>query len=105
MAADVLAAEATGARALLTASDFGFAPAFFTAAFLAGLGASGSAAVFLAIALIDERAAKGGGKPKRGARKAAPKKRKAAKKTTKKKAAPKRKAAKKKATKKKAKKL
>src|SRR4051795_5100276 len=41
-AADVLAADATGARALLTASDFGFAAAFFAAAFLAGFGASGS---------------------------------------------------------------
>src|SRR2546421_9777312 len=35
-AADVLAAGATGARALLTASDFGLLAAFFTAAFLAG---------------------------------------------------------------------
>ena len=43
-AADVLAADATGARALLTASDFGFTAAFFAAAFLAGFGASGSAA-------------------------------------------------------------
>src|SRR4051812_29888685 len=43
--ADVLAAVATGARALLTASDFGFAAAFFAAAFLAGFGASGSAAL------------------------------------------------------------
>jgi hypothetical protein len=41
-ATDVFAEEATGARALLTASDFGFAAAFFTAAFLAGFGASGS---------------------------------------------------------------
>src|SRR5258707_6525249 len=45
-AADVLAADATGARALLTASDFGFAAAFFTAAFLAGFGASGSVGAF-----------------------------------------------------------
>src|SRR5438309_10263484 len=44
-AADVLAADATGARALLTASDFGFAAAFFAAAFLAGFGASESAAL------------------------------------------------------------
>src|SRR6185436_2002381 len=42
LAADVLAADATGARALLTDSDFGFAAAFFAAAFLAGFGASGS---------------------------------------------------------------
>src|SRR6186713_2053488 len=49
-AADVLAADPTGARALLTASDFGFA-----AAFLAGFGASGSAALsaaFLAVAFF-----------------------------------------------------
>jgi len=32
-AADVLADDATGARALLTASDFGLLAAFFTAAF------------------------------------------------------------------------
>jgi len=32
-AADVLAADATGARALLTASDFGFTAAFFPADF------------------------------------------------------------------------
>src|SRR5207245_929061 len=44
-AADVLAADATGARALLTASDFGFAAAFFAGAFLAGFGASASAAL------------------------------------------------------------
>src|SRR6185436_15675728 len=44
-AADVLAADATGARALLTASDFGFGAAFFAAAFLAGFGASGSTAL------------------------------------------------------------
>jgi hypothetical protein len=31
--AEVLAAEATGARALLTASDLGFAAAFFATAF------------------------------------------------------------------------
>jgi len=43
--ADVLAADATGARALLTASDFGFTAAFFPADFLAGFGASGSAAL------------------------------------------------------------
>ena len=43
LAADVLAADATGARALLTESDFGFAGAFFAAAFLAGFGVSGSA--------------------------------------------------------------
>ena len=40
--AEVLAAAATGARALLTASDFGLVAAFFTVAFLAGLGASRS---------------------------------------------------------------
>src|SRR5207237_9563547 len=54
-AADVLAADATGARALLTASDFGFAVAFFAAAVLAGFGASGPAAlsaVFLAAAFF-----------------------------------------------------
>src|SRR5215472_2077271 len=39
-AADVLAAAATGARALLTASDFGLVAAFFTAAFFAGFGAA-----------------------------------------------------------------
>src|SRR3954452_22170329 len=47
-AAEVFAAAATGARALLTASDLGFAAAFFTAAFLAGFGASGSVGAFLA---------------------------------------------------------
>src|SRR3954469_2529486 len=41
-AADVLVAGATGARALLTASDLGFAAAFFTAAFLAGFAAASS---------------------------------------------------------------
>src|SRR4051812_36105480 len=53
-AADVLAAEATGARALLTASAFGLAAVFFATAFLAGFGASGSAAlsVFLAAAFF-----------------------------------------------------
>src|SRR6187402_2587881 len=55
-AADVLAADATGARALLTASDFGFAVAFFAAAFLVGFGVSGSAvlsaAAFLAAAFF-----------------------------------------------------
>src|SRR5260370_34908799 len=51
LAADVLAAEATGARALLTASAFGFAAAFFTAAFLAGFGASGSVALSVALAV------------------------------------------------------
>src|SRR6195952_1254758 len=57
-AADVLAAEATGARALLTASAFGFAAAFFTAAFLAGFGASGStalAAAFFGAAFLAPR--------------------------------------------------
>ncbi len=60
-AADVLAADATGARALLTASDFGFAAAFFTAAFLAGFGASGSvgalalAAAFFGAAFLAPR--------------------------------------------------
>jgi len=44
-AAEVFAADATGARALLTASVFGFAAAFFTAAFLAGFGASESPAL------------------------------------------------------------
>src|SRR6478609_4214062 len=42
-AADVLAAF-TGARALLTASDFGLAGAFFTAAFLAGFDAASPSA-------------------------------------------------------------
>jgi hypothetical protein len=54
-AADDLAPDATGARALLTASDFGFAAAFFTAAFLAGFAASGStalAAVFFGAAFF-----------------------------------------------------
>src|SRR6185437_12260237 len=36
-AGDVLAVAVTGARALLVASDFGFAAGFFAAAFLAGL--------------------------------------------------------------------
>lgn len=36
-AAEVLAPDETGARALLVASDFGFAAAFLAAAFLAGL--------------------------------------------------------------------
>jgi hypothetical protein len=41
--ADVLASDVTGARALLTASDFGFAVDFFAASFLAGFGAFASA--------------------------------------------------------------
>src|SRR5579883_954204 len=57
LAADVLAAFATGARALLMASDFGLAAAFLTVAFLAGFGASASSAapalaVFAAFATL-----------------------------------------------------
>src|SRR6202007_2003463 len=48
-AAEVLTADETGARALLIASDFGLAAAFFAAAFLAGLAAaSPSSLSFLA---------------------------------------------------------
>src|SRR5215470_14681448 len=44
--ADVLAAGATGARALLAASDFGFATAFLAAAFFAGFAAASSPSAF-----------------------------------------------------------
>src|SRR5262249_6772673 len=44
--ADVLAAGATGARALLAASDFGLAAAFLATAFFAGLAAASSASGF-----------------------------------------------------------
>src|SRR5437868_4069571 len=44
--ADVLAAGATGARALLAASDFGFAAAFLATAFFAGFAAASSASGF-----------------------------------------------------------
>jgi hypothetical protein len=47
-AGDVFAFAVTGARALLTASDFGFAADFFAAAFLAGFGGVGSAPVLAA---------------------------------------------------------
>ena len=44
--ADVLAALATGARALLVDSDFGFVAAFFATAFFAGFGESSSPPAF-----------------------------------------------------------
>jgi hypothetical protein len=50
-AGDVLAVDVTGARALLTASDFGFVTDFFAAAFLAGFATAASAsAAFAALA-------------------------------------------------------
>src|ERR1700716_4695332 len=55
-AADGLAADATGPRALLTASDFGFVADFLTAAFLTGFGALASAfAGFAALAFLAPR--------------------------------------------------
>src|SRR5207237_5255700 len=47
---DVLAVAVTGARALLTACDFGFVTGFFTAAFLTGFGAVASTSVFTGFA-------------------------------------------------------
>src|ERR1700730_264848 len=46
LAGDVLAVAVTGARALLTASDFGFAEDLFATAFLAGRGAAASVSAF-----------------------------------------------------------
>jgi hypothetical protein len=47
-----LAVAVTGARALLTASDFGFAADFFATAFLTGLGAVASTAALSGFAAL-----------------------------------------------------
>ena len=52
LAGDVFAVAVTGARALLAASDFGFAAVFFAAAFLAGFGAFASAATLAGFAAL-----------------------------------------------------
>src|SRR4030081_2033492 len=51
-AADGLAADVTGPRALLTASDFGFVADFLAAAFLTGFGALASASAFTGFAAL-----------------------------------------------------
>src|ERR1700688_1807806 len=58
LAGEVVAEAVTGARALLAASDFGFAADFFATAFLAGFGALAAASTlagFVALAFLAPR--------------------------------------------------
>src|SRR5450755_768752 len=52
LAGEVVAVAVTGARALLAATDFGFAADFFATAFLAGFGALAAASTFAGFAAL-----------------------------------------------------